>query len=297
VKKLARLVLFYSISFIVVFSLFAVFRILSLWTGAARSLSGEAAELGSIVPVLKTALPAALYIDMLMSLSYTVRKKIAAPLAMLALMVLSGAFTLGISMGIQRVDGLDLRLPAPPKTAGREGLILSSHGTTMVLLGQGAASPRVLVYPRRLLVYQAAQEDGPLPALPFQDRRSPLMDSIVADLGRSGRQFSERFAGGLREGGAYAGALIFLLASLRFILDLSGWPLVNLFLGALAFRGVLALEGFVTSDAVSSVLFSVIGNRLPAEFIVPAVFAALGLLVIVYAMLTALARGGAPEHG
>jgi hypothetical protein len=94
----------------------------------------------------------------------------------------------------------------------------------------------------------------------------------------------------------YAGALIFLLVSLGFILKLSNWPLANLFLGCLAFRGVLAAETFLNSPEIQDLFAEFLENRLPLSYTVPLIFCVFGVMINLYTFLVFLARRRADEE-
>jgi hypothetical protein len=159
-----------------------------------------------------------------------------------------------------------------------------------------ALGPRVVSLPGRQLFYQEVPM-GPnntvlaLPVMPFRDETPWFIQSMFIDFALTAREFEDTLREGYIPFAIYAGALIFLLASLRFLFDLSSWPLANLFLGALAFRGILALDTFLGTKEVNTFLVSFIGQRLPAPYITPLAYCALGVLVILYTLLVHLARG------
>ncbi|MDR2619155.1 MAG: hypothetical protein LBC62_09830 [Treponema sp.] len=296
-KNLARLALFFSICFTVVFLASVLLRFLGLWIDTARIMPLEPEQSANFIAALKRALPAALYFSILLTLSYAGRRKMAVSLSILGVFVLSTVFVLGFSLGIRQIQGVNFVLDASPAVRGRPGLILSRGGTVMVLLKEGNQGPRVTAFPGQPLLYQEVPR-GPnnsvlaLPSLPFRDETPWFIQSIFIDLTLSARELDSRLEEGLPFFCVYAGALIFFLASLRFLLDLSNWPLTNLFLGALAFRGILALETFLNSKETAALLGSFLGKGLPALFITPLVFCVLGALVILYTLLACLARRG-----
>jgi len=63
------------------------------------------------------------------------------------------------------------------------------------------------------------------------------------------------------------------------------WPLADLFLGALAFRGILAVETFLNTPEMQEIIGSYLDNKIPVSMAVPAVFFSFGLLVNIYAVL------------
>jgi hypothetical protein len=159
-----------------------------------------------------------------------------------------------------------------------------------------AGGGRVVSRPGRSLIYQRVRgtedPEGPegLPPAPFNREESSLLNELRLD----GSRRAEEMALLLRQGRIpfllYTGSLIFLLVSLRFVLDLSNWPLANLLIGALIFRGVLIFEGFIALQDVRDLVLSFIGNRLPESLLSPLIFCALGLLFSLYTLLVFLAR-------
>jgi hypothetical protein len=164
-----------------------------------------------------------------------------------------------------------------------------------------ARGPRVVSLPGQKLFYQ---EDpiGPnntvlaLPAMPFRDETPWFIQSMLIDFTLTSQKFDDTLKAGIIPFSTYAVALIFLLVSLRFLLEASSWPLANLFLGALAFRGILALDTFLNTKEINTLLVSFIGKRLPPPLITPLAFCALGALVILYTLLVHLARGKGAEN-
>jgi hypothetical protein len=75
-----------------------------------------------------------------------------------------------------------------------------------------------------------------------------------------------------------------------FVLKVSVWPLGGIFLGCLAFRGVLSLETFFNSPEMLDVFGSFLENRFPVALVVPLIFTGLGLLIHLYTFLVYLAK-------
>jgi hypothetical protein len=118
------------------------------------------------------------------------------------------------------------------------------------------------------------------------------MNGILADSTLAAEQFETRLDEGLIPFAIYAGALIFLLVSLRFVMDLSSWPLANLFSGALIFRGILAFQTFLDSRLIQDFLLTFVGGRIEGSFLSPVIFTGLAVLILIYTFLVNLARGG-----
>jgi hypothetical protein len=117
------------------------------------------------------------------------------------------------------------------------------------------------------------------------------MNGMLTDSALVSEQFGRRMAGGLIPFAIYVGALIFFLVSLRFVMDLSSWPLANLFSGAVVFRGILAFQTFLDSPIIQDFLLAFVDGRIEGSFLSPAIFAGLGVLILLYTFLVNLARG------
>jgi hypothetical protein len=306
VRNPAQLALFFSFSFLVILMGAFILRFLELRTGEFRVVPrSTVTRLSESVLALRWALVPALYCSILLGLSYSLRNRISAGLSMLLLLVLSLGAAAGISWGLERLRELPLSWGAASESpslggqgSGQKGLILSQPGAAMILL-KGPADPRgprVVSLAGEPLIYQEVPL-GPnntvlsLPPLAFRNETSPLLLSLFIDFSLSAGQFEARFKEGIVSFLAYAGSLILLLVSLRCILDAGNWPLASLFVGALAFRGTLALETCVNTQEIQDLLGSFAQNLIPRPFISPLIFSALGLIILLYTILVHLVTG------
>ena len=302
-KNMARLVLFFSLSFIILFAIAGGISYLQLALEPARAIPrGPPVALWQFIAALQKILPLILYVSILLGLSYTARRLIPLPAAMAGLFILAAGAALGSTLGILQLKSLDSpRFPLflssrSGETLGAPGLILSKRDTVLVVLGEPgqAGSPRVVSLPGRPLLYQE-QPLGlnntitALPEAPFRREESLLMSGLLRDSALAAEQFEARLEGGLRSFALYAGALILLLVSLRFVLDLSSWPLANFFCGALVFRGILAFQTFIDSRMTRDFILGFFNESVRGEFLSPAIFAGLALLILLYTLLVNLA--------
>ncbi|MDR2258954.1 MAG: hypothetical protein LBE14_07380, partial [Treponema sp.] len=296
----ARLVFFFCFWFLAVFLCTAALRCLLAWEDAAlRIPAGSGVLPPKFISIAWVSLPGGVYIALLVSLSYAFRRRIHALIARLVLFVLALLFTLGISLGLSRFPGSSFpeegqNLP----TLGRPGLLLSEADTVMVLLKDPAArdGSRVVSIPGRSLIYQEVPL-GPgntilsLPPVFFARDNPVFLENLFIDISLTAGRFQTRLGEGLVPFIAYAGALIFLLLSLGCMLNLSVWPLANFFWGALVFRGILALDSFLNSREIQGFIGVFFENRLPGLLISPLVFAGMGMLFILYNILSVFAWG------
>jgi hypothetical protein len=317
VKNLARLALFLSLCFAALFISAAGLRYVSLRIEWARVIpASPEAMLPEFIAAARWALPFSVYFSILFGLSYSGRFLVRSPLTkrhgrkhlsfapvvVLTIIILVLGISFAVSLGLSRLGTMpparETRTPL-----GGPGLILTGANTAIVLLDTPANSrgPRVAAIPGRPLIYQE-QPVGfdnriiSLPPVPFRDESPWFLKSIAIDFSLTGTQFESRLEQGVIPFFIYAGALIFMLASLGFILSLSNWPLANLFLGALAFRGILAAETFLNSQEIQELFATFLGNRLPLSWTVPLIFCFFGVLVYLYTILVYLAKRRSDEE-
>jgi hypothetical protein len=301
VKNLARLALFFSLSFAILFLAATGLWYLAIRVEWVRTLPWQPETmLTELIAAGRRALSLALYGSLLLSLSYAARERFFTLMSSLCVIALSLGISFGISLGLEHLGNV------PPardtvKVLGEPGLILTNairHSETAIVLLEGPADlrgPRVAAIPGEPLIYQA-EPAGPnntilsLPPIPFQDETPWFLKSMAIDLRLSAGQLEGRFKAGITPFLIYAGALILLLSSLGCVLKLSAWPLANLFLGCLAFRGVLALETFLNSPEIQDAFEAFLEQRLPLSLSVPLIFCAAGVLVYLYSILVFLAK-------
>jgi hypothetical protein len=294
-KNFARLTLFFSSCFVILFAGAGMFKLLSIWVEMARAVPAgpgdDAAEFAW------KALPVALYLSMLLSLSYSARRNMPVSMSIICLVFLCFAFTFGLSRGIYNTEILNPVLDQGSSINAGPGLVFSERENTIVLLKDSGETQgaRVVSFPGRPLMYQElplGPNNAPLglPPLPLGGGAPWIVQSVSIDFNLCAAELKNRLELDLLSFVAYAFSLILLLGSLRFILELSRWPLANIFLGALVFRGILALEVFLNSHEVNSLIGSFLTGIVPAPMVTPLAFGVLGILIILYTALAGVAR-------
>jgi len=296
-KSIAKLILFFSLVFIILLLITILLRLLSSWIDLVRIIPLVELPMENAMEAAWKAFPATLYLTILLTLSYTARRRIAIPLAIIVIVILGCVFTGGTSIGINRIEALKFALKPVSSIQGRPGLILSRSDNAMILLRESrdVRGPRVVSIPGRPLIYQSVPM-GPnntilnLPALPFGEDTPWFIRSVVIDFSLSAAEMKKRLDNDPVSFAAYAFSLILLLGSLRIVLELSKWPLANLFIGTLVFRGILSLEIFLNTREMNDLIASFLAGRLPSMLITPLVFSALGVLIIFYTLMARIAR-------
>jgi hypothetical protein len=303
-KNVARLALFFTISFAAIFVLAAFVRFLHIRIDVIRSMPPREGYLGGeLLAAFRWALPAALYFSLLFSLSYTVRRRFFAPASMLCLFILGSAVCFGVTVGAESLSRL-AEYFAPSRSLGNPGLILTQADNAIVLIRdpEDIWGPRVVSIPGGPLLYQEFPR-GPdkrpinLPPVSFRTDTAWILQSFIIDFSLVSGELVKRLNfpnGDILSFSAYICTLVFLLVSLRFALGMSNWPLANLFLGALVFRGILSMEVFLRAPEVEGILDSLLGDLIPPPYTGPLVFVFLGLLICLYTFLSFLARRKSP---
>ena len=299
--KIARLVVFFSLCFVALLLVSGGIRFLAVRLDWIKSLSSQPmSPLTELVAAARWALSLGLYGSVLLSLGFASREKVFAPLALVLVGVLALAFTWGTS---QALEGL-ANVPAARTFAqplGGPGLILVGSdrpSSTAVVLLRGPIDPggaRVVAIPGRPMQYQGefAGRDPSvtaLPPAPFRDETPWFLKSLAIDLRLNAEHLRRLMGEGLIPFLTYAGALVFLLCSLSFIFRISVWPLANLFVACLAFRGILALETFFNSPEMQEAFGSYLENSvLPFSSAVAPIFCGVGIIACLYSFLAYLA--------
>ncbi|MCL2601652.1 MAG: hypothetical protein FWD91_02435 [Treponema sp.] len=319
-RKVLRLTLFFTLTFAALFAAAMLAALLSSWIEAARFILPNTAPQRNISELAWNALPVTLYLSVLLALSYLSRRNIPAAQAILCLVISASALFAGSAIAISRLAPAQTVFPPAsatvPATARatqheKPGLILSRSETMWILLQESSFTlgPRVVSIPGEPLIYQEAPR-GPgdtiltLPPLPFDDAPSPFIRRLSGDFALSAATLYSRLQRSYVSFGVYVVSLVLLLCSLRFVFGHSRypkrgapgrWPLANLFIGALIFRGIAALEPFLNAPETNALLHSFLpGKNLPRfispDFLTPAIFCALALLFILYTALAHFVR-------
>jgi len=296
------LALFFSILFIVLFLVAIVLRFFASWIDLARVIPVEPRAGEDAAEAAWKAIPPALYFSILLTLSYAVRRRMHVFSAISGVIFLAFIFSVGSSIGISRTGALRTIFKPVSPIKAKPGLIVSQGENSVILLRESSdiSGPRLVSIPGKPLIYQEVPIGPnnsiiPIPAISFEDDIPWFIKSIGIDFSLSARELKSRFQENILYYAFYAFSLILLLSSMRSLLDLSQWPLANVFLGALIFRLILALETLLNTREINLLLGSFIGNRIPSPFITPLALCALGTLFLLYTFLTGIARSGSED--
>ncbi|MDR0496586.1 MAG: hypothetical protein LBH42_03125 [Treponema sp.] len=286
-KNFAKLAIFFSLTFAIFMLAAILLKFIYSWIDLARIVSAEDGLGEDLAEAAWIAISAALYFSILLSLGYSARAKVPISLTIISITILGFAFTAGISIGIERLEAIKPAFKPVSPIQAEPGLILTQADNSIVLLKESTETrgPRLVSIPGRPLIYQEVPL-GPnnsilsLPALPFEDGTPWFIRSVGIDFSLCAGELKTRFEANFFYFAAYAFALILLLASLRFIMELSLWPMANVFLGALVFRLILSLEVFLNSGEISALINAFLAGRAPPLLITPLIFASGSVLIM-----------------
>jgi len=302
-KNFARLAIFFSILFIVLFLFSIVIMFFSSWIDLVRLIPVDTRGGEDVAETAWKAIPAALYFSLLLALNYTVRRRIHIFSAIVSMVILAFVLSVGVSIGIGRTEVLKTIFKPVSPVHSKPGLIVSQGENSVVLLHESSdvSGPRVVSIPEKPLIYQEVPIGPnnsilPIPAITFEDDTPYFIKSIGIDFSLSAGELKSRFETNLLSFAFYAFSLILLLSSMRPIFELSQWPLANIFIGALVYRLVLALETFLNTREINLLLGSFVGKYVPSDFITPLAFSAVVALILLYTLLTRIARKASEDR-
>jgi len=243
------------------------------------------------------ALSLSLFCSIIISLNYSVRKKNIAPISITLVILMSILFCFGISTALDHWRFVQPAQSSPAIPLGGKGVILSNtlnRNETAIVLLNGTVDPlgpRVISIPDQPLAYsRVGSPSVDLPHVPFGDDMPWFLKDIDIDVRLNAEMFQRKFSEGILSYLLYVGSLIYLLCSLGYAIKFSVWPLANLFLTTLAFRGILALNTFFNTQEMQQVTASFLENKMPAARALPFAFLAFGTLINIFSFLIFTAK-------
>jgi hypothetical protein len=302
VKNFAKLVLFFCFSFIGILLVASLIALLQEQTRLAVLFPPSSSSYGgSLLVHLGNSIPAAFYMAILLGLNYASRRHMIYPAVFTVMLILTLILGSAAILGIESLSELgDFTVDtSPPADMVQPGLILNQgSGTWLVFLEDPLknGSARAVSIAGQALYYQGQGSTSTRMPLPFMEEKNGILDGISRDFTQSFRVFTARYEAGFSSYWLYTGSLTVFLLSLGCLVNISFWPLANLFFAALAFRGVLALEAFLNQPDIYGLMGSFAGNIIPSQLINPLIFFTAGVLILLYSGLVYLARGRV-SHG
>lgn len=301
-KNAAKLVLFLSVCFIGLLLISGLAALLQGWIDEI-TLFPPAEELsasfsGKIAAHLESSIAIAFYLAILLGLNYAARRRIAYPAAFAIILVFTLILSGGVFFGLKNLGktGFDITFKRTTASLARPGFllnqgVLSGYQTAFLEDPQKPAGAVVLLTDAQSFNYQGEGAPITKTQLPVISQKKGMLYGIEKDFEYSSRIFSVWFKSSIISYVVYAGSLAAFLLSLGCLVNISFWPLANLIFGALAFRGVLALENFLNQGDIRNMLASFAGKIINPSLINPLIFFFLCILILLYSGLVYLARG------
>jgi hypothetical protein len=279
VKNIAKVCYFFSVCFVVVLLVWTTAHFFQISETNAEVVTLPVFSLWGFLEGARTGIPFALYLSVLISLSYTARKKIKIIPSMVTTFLLAVGWTFLSAWAVAHIPPHS-NIAGKPVSLVRDGLIVTTHsGQKAVFFPIGLPSSS-LVFAGALRFDDAPQTPNSANPLSFKADRVPLTQSIANDFLRLARNLAGLQEMGFAYFAVYTAGLVVLLVSTRFIMDLSVWALVNLFLGFIAFYGISAFELFIDSNWRYANLVSFVIDRTPTPLIDSLVLCITGLFVM-----------------
>jgi hypothetical protein len=297
VKNLAKLIIFFTLTFIITFVIVTGIKFLSLRIEWTKILPPKPeTSLTLLISAAHWALSLSIFSSIIIVSNYSARKKYFALMSLAFVMAMSFLFCFGITTALEQWKFVPpAQTPGIP--LGGKGVILSNtlnRNETAVVLLKGTVEPlgaRVISIPEQPLAYhRTGNASVDLPPIPFGDDTPWFLKEIDIDVRLNAEMFRRRFSEGLFSFMLYAGALIYLLCSLGYAVKISVWPLANLFLTTLLFRGILALNTFFNTQEIQQTAASFLENKIPVANALSYIFLAFGTLVNVFSFLVFAAK-------
>ena len=296
-KKFAKLILFFCLTFIISFAIVTCFKFLTLRVEWTKNLPPRPeTTLTLILAAAHWALSLTLISTIIISINYAVRRKCFALISIPCIMILSFLLTYSVSIILSQMNFVPPS-QTPVVKMGDKGIILTNSinkNETAVVLLNGTTEPlgpRVVAIPGQPLAFQnIANNNVNLPPVPFRDDTPWFLKNLSIDIRLNAEMIQRKFSDGFFPFLLYAGSLIFMLCSLSFIFRASNWPLANLFLSSIASYGILALISFLNTPEMQEIIASFLRNIIPLTFALPFFFLIFGGLLNIYSLLSFAAK-------
>ncbi len=302
-RAVARLTLFY----IVVFAFFllagASVAVMADWLKARYAVgaySGFAFSRSFLHAASENAAWAAYASALLVPPAATGRKDIPGIFRIALICLLAGAslFSVTKASGLFDLDGtVETRI----KTLRMPGMTVDGRGISIAFLAPDRADGVAVIAPVAAPLKISTTKEAEASAA--YDRRvgAFFSDGGLASIERDFSAATERLRSAGEAGTwvllAYSFALAALLAVVGSIFwNLFDWPLAGIALCALAYRGVLILDGIIGSGPLGRFL-ETLELGISRSFIAPAALAAIAISTLAIGGLLSLARGKADAHG
>ena len=296
-----------TIAFIAAFSFFLAagtsVSVMRSWLEAAQAVPAITSfPLASkIFDSVSGAVPLAVFGALLLTIPLTARRVSGLMITGLTLFVLSGAAFFSLTYGVQSFSeaAKTANETVPIRSLGTAGLVVNTPAETIAFAGASAVAIsskdtlRVIPSGNANAVISRA---GTIPPLGSSLDDNKTIAALTGDFQGCARRLETYSEAGWDKLLAYSCALALLLSSFCALAGATRWPLADLALCALGFRGILIFEDIISSGSVLRFAQGVSAG-LPEPFIVPIILGACGVFIFMVGVILRLTRGRMESHG
>jgi hypothetical protein len=307
-RGVARLSLFYIFSFLFLLIAGSSVSVMGSWLAAARTLdSGSIPILASVFDALTAHVHPAAYGGALLVLPSGARRGLGSFATGMVVLVLVGTSLFGFTYGARTLADAARNSSAalPAKNLASDGLLVDIGASKIAFAGPSAdaATGSAVEMPADGKLHIISRKDaaerirksGRAALFAPEEDRSPIVAALARDFKENSARLAESLQSGWQALLAYSFALALLLSSFSPLSGLTRWPVADLAVCALAFRGVLILERLASSGPVLR-FFAGSGFGIPEAFVASGLLGACGLTLAAGGSLFRLAKRGSEPH-
>lgn len=302
VKNAARIILFYAIAFLFFLLIGTGVSTMRAWMEGAFGIPSRSISLYStILYYLGASLPSAVFGAALLALPGGGHRGRGPALTGIVVFILSAGSLIGVTYAtaVLRRSTVPSSREANMRVLGEEGLIVDYSEAALVYLeepGKGLGNAVVSGEGAPLRTMRSGEAQALVKRMRERSPFGPSLETpaTIIALERAFTGIAHRLSLAAKEDVfsllCYACALALLLASFSPFAGMTSWPLADLVLCAIFYRGVLELDGFVASGPVIRFVSSLrIG--IPDGYLVPALLGAVGVFIALAGLLVRVIRG------
>lgn len=308
-RAVARLSLFYFFIFLFFLLAGTSVSVMGKWLEAAQALGASSIPLlASIFDAFSEHIHPAAYGSALLVLTTAARRGLSSFVTGMTVLVLVCLSLFSFTYGARTFAeaGRESTLSASSKKLSSEGLLVDIGATTFAFTGKSGsyetgtaveirASEKLSVIAARNAADRIRRDGRISPFAPAADRHS-IVASLHRDFKENSARLTEAFDSGWAVLLAYSFALALLLSSFSPLSGATRWPVADLALCALAFRGVLVFERIASSGPVLR-FFAGKGFGIAEPFVAPALLGVCGFILASGGSLLRFARRGSERNG
>lgn len=302
VKNAVRLFLFYAIAFLFFLLMGTGVSTMRAWMESAFGIPPRSISMyNTLLYFLGASLPAAVFGAALLALPGGGHRGRGPALTGIVVFILSAASLIGVTSAtsVLRRSSIPSSRETNMRVLGGEGLIVDYSEAQLVYLeepGKGLGNAVVSVEGAPLRTMKSGEAQALVKRMREQSSFGPSLETPATflSLDRAFTGIAHRLSLAAQQDFVsllcYACAVALLLASFSPFAGTTSWPLADLVLCAVFYRGVLELDGFAASGPVIRFVSS-LRLGVPEAYLAPAMLGVVGALISLSGLLVRLLRG------